>query len=251
MNLTSVRLNSRFFALGNSADDSFSDADILRHTNLNYHELVSMAVRFDGDWSLLDNTKLQRSITAGTRKYALPTMPVKITRVEVKYPSTAGDYTAATQISDNSVPPDGFDGYCPASPEYRLNGTYIEVFLPNRTSEITAVTNGINVYYEAPVTELSAVGDATVLPEFANKLLCLMNARDYCGVNGLNSRLSWLERQIGNPETEGIRASGAIANFLDNLKTRSRDKRASIKFRREDYGQSGSMNGSPRSVDFG
>ena len=232
MNLTNIRSNSRFFALGNNADSSFSDADILACSNLNYHELVSMGIRADGSWTLLDKDKAQTSITAATRQYALPTMPLAIKRVEIKYPSTSDDYLAATPIAENSIPPSGLDDYVSLKPEYRLNGTKIEIFLPVKTEDIVAVTNGINIYWEDEVTELAAVGDVTIFPEFVNKLLCLMNARDYCGVNGLNTRLGWLEKQIGDEET------GATSNFLKYLETRSEDKRARIEFRKENYGQS-------------
>jgi hypothetical protein len=232
MILTAIRSNSRFLALGNSADTAFSDADILACSNLHYHDLMALAVKAQGDWTLNDQTKLQRSITAATREYALPTTFLTVSRVEVKYPSTSDEYVAATPISESEIPPQGKDSYAPASPQYILRGSKIELFLPNKTADITAVTNGLNVYYNDEITALAATDSETVLPEFANRLLCLLNAKDYCGVNGLNSRLTWLVKEIGN-ENEG-----ATKKYIDFLKGRAKDRRPSIDVRREDYGQS-------------
>ncbi len=251
MQLTDIRSLSRYLATGDASDTSFTDANILMLSNANYHKLVAMAVRAVGDFNMVGRTKLQRSIAAATRSYSLPTTFLVIKAVEVKYPSSAQDYEKAEQISHHKIGPRGKDDYTTPTPEYDLYGSTLELFLPAKTSDILAVTNGINIYYEDEITALSGATDETILPEFANRLLCLMNAADYCMANE-HAKLSAIKAEIGQMPLDGMAATGETAVFLNFLASRSEDKRPRLSPRREDYGQGEAMRGSggDRSANF-
>jgi hypothetical protein len=238
MTLTNIRSNSRYFALGVSTDTAFSDADILLRSNQNYGRLIAMALRAQGNWSIVGRTKVQTSIAAATRQYLLPTTFLSLKGVEIKYGAGATEYVTADLISESEFAGFSRDSYTTATPKYAVFGGYIEIFLPAKTADIVAVTNGINIYYQDDITALSGASDETILPEFANDLLAMMNARDYCGVNGLTTRLGWLTSMIGVPQSEETPATGEIAAFLNYLETRLDTKRPRLAVRREDYGQS-------------
>ncbi len=250
MTLTEIQALSRYYATGDDVDLNFDDADVLRQSNVNYRKMIAMAIKAVGDWNMNGRATATSNIAAGTREIAMPTTFLVLKAVEVLYPSSAQNYKKATQISQNTLAPRGKDDYVSQRPEYDLYGSTLELFVSAKTADIEAVTNGVKIYYEDEIDALVSAANETILPEFANDLLCKMNAKDYCMVNDYQ-RYAMLKTEIGRAPTLNSPATGDIATFLNFLSSRSKDKRASIRPRKEDYGQMGALHrGGRRSADW-
>jgi hypothetical protein len=223
--LTSLRALTRYYATGDSSSTNFSDADTLIALNGRYQEAFLLATTNDGDFEFNGDGSQSISITSGTRQYALATDLFKPSRVEIKYPSTASDYQEAHQISGNFSNV-GKDSYTSGTPEFDLMGTKIEIFVSAKTADIEAVTNGIKIYYQKELTELVDAANTIIFPDVFARYIAIGAAQDFCGVNGLNSRLSWLNIEHDKQE---VKLTEYIAN-------RNKAKRQSLNFKKEDYG---------------
>ena len=224
--LTNLRSLTRFYALADSTSTVFSDADTLIALNGRYQDAFLLATSSDGDFEFNGDGSQSINITAGTRQYSLATDLFKISRVEIKYPSTAENYQQASQIKGGQIDFVGKANYTPGRPEFDLLGDYVEIFVSAKTSEITAVTSGIKIYYQKELTELSAGADEIIFPDVFARYISIGAAIDYCGVNELNSRLGWL-----NGEYEKC-----AVKLLDYVSNRNNAKRMGLRFRQEDYG---------------
>lgn len=225
MTLTNLRALVRYFSLGDSASTDYSDADTLRQLNSAYQQLIILAFSASGDWQFRGNNKQTTSITAGTRQYALPTTFLRINRVEIKYPSSATDYYPAKPIDYKLIDANGLDDYTTSSPQFDIVEDKLEIFVSNKTANITAVTSGILIYYDDEITELATADNEPDIPEPFSRLMALMAAKDYCGVNNMSERLSWIEKEIAKEEIK----------FVEFLSNRNEAKRLSIRFKEEDY----------------
>jgi hypothetical protein len=225
MILTSLQAQSRYFATGDSTSTDFATADVNRQLNSNYNQLTILAFSASKEWQYRGNNSQAISITAGTRNYALPDTFLRINRVEIKYPSSS-DYIKA-EATDSKIIETGLDKYTSGTPQFDLKGNKLDIFVSDETASIKAVTSGIIVYYDNEITELSGGTDEPDLPEPFSRLLCLMTARDYCGVNNMNNRLSWINSEIAKEE----------ARFVEFLSTRNEAKRLRITAKQEDWGQ--------------
>lgn len=225
-NLTSLRSLTRWYALGDSASTVFDDTSTLIALNGRYQEAFLLATANDGDFQFNGDGSQSISITSGTRAYTLATDLFKPERVEIKYPSSAANYQEAHQINAGNIQFYGKDNYAAGYPEFDLQGTKIEIFVSAKTADIGAVTNGIKVYYQKELTELAVAGDAIIFPDVFARFICVNAAKDYCGVNGLNSRLQWLEGESQRME----------AKLVEYISNRNRAKRSRISFRKENYG---------------
>ena len=243
MTLTNLRSLTRYFAIGDSTSTDFSDVDTLRHLNSAYQRLVILALSASGDWQPMGNNKQTTSITAATRSYSLPSSLLKINRVDIKYPS-GGEYKKATQIDYSKIDSAGLDEYTTPTnhPQFDLKQDKIEIFVSNKTASISAVTSGILIYYEVDITELADAGNEpaeAVVPEPFSRLMALMAASDYCGVNGIQGRLVWLTNEIQKEE----------ARFVEFMANRSTAKKLRISFRKENYGHT-DLDGSGARGDY-
>ena len=225
--LTNLRALTRYYALGDSTATNYSDADTLINLNGRYQDAFLLATQNDGDFQFNGDGSQSISITTGARAYTLATDLFKADRVEIKYPSTATTYQEAKQVDENQIKYYGKDNYTPSPPEFGLLGTKVEIFVSAKTADIASVTDGIKVYYQKELTELSVAGDAIIFPDVFARYICIGAAIDYCGVNGLNARLTWLEGEYQKQETK-------LTLYVAN---RNQAKRLSIKFKREDYGE--------------
>jgi len=219
--LTNLRELTRYYATGDSTATNFSDADTLITLNSRYQEAFLLATANDGEFEFNGDGSQSISITAGTRSYSLATDLFKVSRVEIKYPSTSSDYIEATQISGNGMT-SGKDNYT-ANAEFDLIGTKIEIFVGDKTADISAVTNGIKIYYQKELTEMTVVGSTIIFPDVFARYIAIGAAIDYCGVNGLNGRLSWLNNELTKQE----------AKLIKYVANRNNAKKSSLTFRKE------------------
>lgn len=237
--LTNLRSLSRWYATGDSSDTTFTDADTLLALNSRYQQAFLLATANDGEFELNGDSTQTISIASGVRAYTLATTLFKILGVEIQYPTTASNYEKAHQIDANSVGYYGKDNYTPLRPEFDLSGTTIEIFVSATTANIEAVTSGILVYYQVELTELSGPEDVIILPDVFERYICTGAASDYCGVNGLNTRLQWLNAEV-------LKAESKLTEFIAN---RNQAKDSRIGFRKEDYGQNSDEDGSNTTRD--
>ena len=224
--LTSLKALTRFLATGDSTSTSFGDTDILIALNGRYQDAFLLATQNDGAFEFNGDGSQSISITSGVRAYSLATDLFKVSRVEIKYPSTSADYQEAHQINGGQIQQSGKDNYTAGRPEFDLLGEKIEIFVSAKTADIAAVTSGIKVYYQKELTELAVAGDEIIFPDVFSRLICIGAAQDYCGVNGLSTRLSWLENEYKKQE----------AKLTEYVATRNQAKRFALKTQKEDYG---------------
>ena len=163
--LTNLRALTRYYALGDSTATNYSDADTLINLNGRYQDAFLLATQNDGDFQFNGDGSQNISITAGTRAYTLATDLFKADRVEIKYPATATTYQQAIQVDENQIRNFGKDNYISSPPQFGLQATKVEIFVSAKTADITPVTDGIKVYYQKELTELSASGDAIIFPD--------------------------------------------------------------------------------------
>ena len=232
--LTNLKSLTRFYATGESTSTSFGDTDILIALNGRYQDAFLLATQNDGDFEFNGDGSQNISITSGTRAYSLATDLFKVSRVEIKYPSSATDYQEAHQLNGGQIQFSGKDNYVSGLPSFDLLGDTIEIFVSAKTADIAAVTNGIKVYYQKELTELAVGADEIIFPDVFARYIAIGCAQDYCGVNGLNSRLSWLEGEYQKQE----------AKLIEYVSTRNKAKRNRISFHKEDYGAGDSGFGS-------
>jgi len=223
--LDNLRSLSRYYALGDSTSEDFSDDDTLLMGNARYQESFVVAANEVTDWQISGDGKQTESIVVATRQYTLDTDVYIPNRIEVKYPSS-GSYEEAKAIDYKTIENTGLDNYAPNNPEYDLKGRKLDIFVSNKTASITAVTSGIIIYYQQSLTELTIAGSAIIFPDAFARYIALGMAIDYCGVNSMSNRLSWLI-----PEHQK-----AEAKFIDYLNNRNDAKRLRINFKNEDYG---------------
>src|SRR3990167_1675047 len=198
--LTNLKSLTRFYATGDSTSTSFGDTDILIALNGRYQDAFLLATQNDGDFEFNGDGSQNISITSGTRAYSLATDLFKVSRVEIKYPSSATDYQEAHQLNGGQIQFSGKDNYVSGLPSFDLLGDTIEIFVSAKTADIGAVTNGIKVYYQKELTELADGADEIIFPDVFARFLCLGAAADYCMVNGLTTRLSFLNVELQKAE---------------------------------------------------
>lgn len=231
--LTSLRALTRFYATGSSTATEFSDADTLIALNAHYQDAFLLATSNDGDFEFNGDGSQSISITAGTRSYSLATDLFKVSRVEIKYPSSATNYQQAKTIDGGQIQYYGKDNYTPGIPEIDLLADKLEIFVSNKTSDIQAVTNGIKVYYQKELTELTIAESEIIFPDVFARFIAIGAAIDFCGVNGLSTRLNWLTGEYQRVE---LKLSEYIAN-------RNQAKKMSVGIKKEDYGNGSSYIG--------
>jgi len=224
--LTNLRSLTRYYALGSSVSTDYSDADTLLNLDTRYQEAFLVAADNDGDYEFNGDGSQSISITSGVRAYTLATDLFKIDRVEIKYPSSANDYLQATQINGNKIQQLGKDNYITGRPEFDLMADSIEIFVGDKTSNISAITSGIKVYYQKELTELEDADDEIILPDVFARYIAIGAAIDYCGVFGLVSRLGWLNNEHQVMEQR----------LKDYISKRNKAKPMRISFKKESYG---------------
>ena len=238
--LTELQALARKHAVGSSTDTTWNETDLNLTLNQAYQDLFLIANEAQGDNEIQGDGSQTINITAGTRKYPISSYSIfRLSRVEIKYPSSASDYALATQIDPKSIDT-GKDNYAPPSPEFDLlSMDYLDIFVPAKTASIEAVASGIKVYFQTDLTELVS-GASIIFP------------------NALANYVAQRAAEIYLTERENYRKATAIGNMRKEAHTaalkyfvsRSTAKRIGMRMRNEDYGQSDLGNGGRPSVDW-
>lgn len=193
-----IQTNELYCGLGD-AGISGNSTLLKQFTNLNniaLKRIWHLLFRFNGGWKYDDsnNTDLPQAVqdlSAGTRKYALPSTALVINRIEVK--NANGDFQVVTPIRleqidvavDELYPTDGMPIY------YRLLGSTIELF-PGPAAASVTTSGGLKVYFDRGSVSFDATGADSRTPGFAS---------EYHDMVPLKSSIEWLKINKPNSET--------------------------------------------------
>lgn len=132
-------------------------ADRLIAINNAYHKLHSIILESQDEWdfddkNLTDLAIATTNLVASTNVYALPDTIYKMNKVEINY--GAGFIKAQPlDLNETNLSETEVSAYATVeSPRYRLFGSTIK-FYPTPTS---AVTNGIQIYYDREIDEFTS-----------------------------------------------------------------------------------------------
>lgn len=213
MNLTSLRSDARFLVFGDSTNTAYSDINVDRNINSWYKRVLGWILGSNGDWQV-NGDYATASIVASQREYILPTDILKLNEVYIKTTSD-GDYVKATQRDILNVE-DYPEEYYPETPEFDLMDNSLFIFIPE--TSITAVTDGIKIYYQTDLTELSGASDVPNIPEIFRRILSTGSALDYCVANEMWNKAKKLENRLyGDPTVRSDTGlKGELMEFFAN-----------------------------------
>lgn len=191
MTLANLRSDIRFLLFGNSSNTQYGDTDIDRNINGWYRRGVAWILENNGDWQVNGETALA-DLVADQREYTLPTDLLKINEVYIKS-TTSGELLKAKQIDPANVSVD-MDEYYPAQHEFDLLDNSLFVY-PMENS-VVAVTDGLKIFYQTEITELSGDSDAPNIAAPFERLITYGSAYDYAMAQGMTTKSQQLKRDL-------------------------------------------------------
>jgi len=212
----------------------YAAADILANINEYYNEVVSLILSADGKWEWDDNnqTTLPVSTTnlvSGQADYEISGSTfLDLLRVEMKDENGNGVQLEPISYEDRNGTAMTEWAKTNATPQYydKVGNSIILYPTPNYNS-----TAGLKTYYQRPPSYF-VVSDTTKTPGFNplfHRYLSIGAAIDYCSVNSMNDRLSFLIPKLTQMKKDIISA----------YSTRSKDVKISLKMANGEYGDYG------------
>ena len=204
-------------------------ADFVRNANFGLDKVNALAMKADGKWKFIDNNSASGMIdtsvalVSGTITYSIPITWLKMGRVRAK--DSAGNFHTLIpadrrQLSDSQLNNSG------GNPKYYIQEGIVVRLIPTPDY---ASTGGLEVQQQMGSTYF-AYDATTTVPGFDSRfhrLISLYGAKDYCVVNSLNERSSFINAELVVMEQE----------FMVAISERDTDQKISLKPHREDYGQ--------------
>lgn len=191
MILTNLRADTRFLVFGDSSNTQYGDTDLDRNLNRRYHELIEIAMSVNGDWQVR-GTYATLNLEAGVNKYDIPNDIVRFNRAEIKPLTASTAYIPVSKIDMRNIHED-LGTYQPSDPEYDIRDNKLEIYYD---TTLEAVTNGLKIWLQREITELSASADEPDLPEFAHRYLTVGAGYDYCVANGVDKKAEKFKRDL-------------------------------------------------------
>jgi hypothetical protein len=194
MNLTSLRLDTRYLVFGDNSNTSYSNTDLDRNLNRAYYQLLQLAMQYCGKWQV-NKTYAVDNILAGITKYAFPGDILRIERVEIKPLVSLINPYLAVPIDLSEVNGD-LDEFTPSTPHYDLRKNYIQFFF-NQAFE--NVTSGLKIYLQNDIVELLNASDEPSkpqFPEFTHDYLTNRAAHKYCLANEMWNKVTALNNDL-------------------------------------------------------
>jgi len=178
MTLENLRSAVRFTVFKDSTNTNYGNTDLDRNLNLWYKTGITLAIQANGDWQVNGEIATTDIKAGDEREYLLPLDILRLNAVYIKYGDQT-EYVKAKQrdIQNISVDPNSYP-YQPSIPEFDLLEKSIIIYPPEET--ITAVDDGLKIYYQDKITELSSTADEPTLTEPFEKLLIAGAAHEYC-----------------------------------------------------------------------
>ena len=205
-------------------------ADFVRNANFGLDKVNALAMKADGKWKFIDNNSATGMIDtsvaleSGTPTYAIPITWLKMGRVRAK--DAQGNFNTLTPVDRRQLSDSKLNDSTGGNPKYYVQeGTVVRLLpTPNYDS-----TGGLEVQQQMGSTYF-AYNATTTVPGFDSRfhrLISLYGAKDYCVVNSLNERSSFINAELVVMEQE----------FMVAISERDTDQKISLKPHREDYGQ--------------
>src|SRR3990167_1354149 len=225
------------------------DPDLTRNANLALERVSMLIMRSDARWKWRDSNKtglnfVLTNLVSGQEDYSIATTHLKI--VGVRYKNAQGDYIRLIPRDRRDLSDSERNADAGTPLTYDLDG--FSVFLnPKPAAAAITTTDGLELEVQQGA-DLFLVTDTTKSPGFASqfhRLRSLYAALDYTETNDLESRSAKIRARIGNaPDlTQGIRGSGLEGELVDFYSSRDQDMKPNLSVQREDYGQSGMIDG--------
>jgi len=163
--------------LTNTNTTTYSSADVDAALNSYYQLFVQDILDAMDDWDFQGEVATA-NLVANQQEYVFPTDCLKIKRVEITYDGTNWyvvnffDINQRGKATDTTTISEDFEETEPFA-DLHDNSLFLYP-IPD-----TAITNGLKIWYEKEITELSAVTDEPVFAEPYHKGLAYGAAKDY------------------------------------------------------------------------
>jgi len=225
--------DARFLCgIGLTDTTTYPLADFVRNANFGLDKVNALAMKSDGKWKFIDNNSATGMIDtsvaleSGTPTYAIPITWLKMGRVRAK--DAQGNFNTLTPVDRRQLSDSKLNDSTGGNPKYYVQeGTVVRLLpTPNYDS-----TGGLEVQQQMGSTYF-AYNATTTVPGFDSRfhrLISLYGAKDYCVVNSLNERSSFINAELLIMEQE----------FMVAISSRDSDQKATLIGKREDFGQRG------------
>lgn len=202
MTLTQLRSYARF--LTNTNSTTFTDADTLVSANVWYDILAGEIVASMDDWDIGGEISTT-NIVASQQEYVFPTDIFKIKRIEVSYDGTNWYVANRFDVNELGIATDSTS----IANNFSKNKPYADVYdnsiflypIPD-----AAVTNGLKIYYEPLVTQLSGISDEPNIARPYHMAIALGMAKDYLSkyidIKANAAKLSSVENSLAKLRNE-------------------------------------------------
>ena len=225
--LDTLKADTRFIIFNNSDNTQYGDTDLIRNLNSWYKTVLTWVMQAEGDWQVNGDIVLG-DIVAGQRDYSLPTDLFSLNNVFIM--DSSGEYCKAkkTDVASLEVDP---ETYKPLLPEFDLYDNSLFIFTKDPT--IVAQPEGIKLYYEANLTELTE--DTTPnLSENVKRILSIGAAYDYAVSLNLSEKRAELKKIIfGDPTVKGD--DGLKGDLMIYYASRGESKQIVMEFEQPNY----------------
>ena len=223
--------DARFLCgIGLTDTTTYPLADFVRNANFGLDKVNALAMKADGKWKFIDNNSATGMIDtsvaleSGTPTYAIPITWLKMGRVRAK--DAQGNFNTLTPVDRRQLSDSKLNDSTGGNPKYYVQeGTVVRLLpTPNYDS-----TGGLEVQQQMGSTYF-AYNATTTVPGFDSRfhrLISLYGAKDYCVVNSLNERSSFINAELLIMEQE----------FMVAISSRDSDQKATLTVKKEDYGQ--------------
>lgn len=222
---------------------SYPTKAFTRNANMGLDRVTYLIFKADGQWRYDDSNNsgelldTSTNLVNGTAKYAIPVTWLKIERVRVK--DSGGNWVILNPVDRRQLDDSQLTAPAGDPQGYYLIGNYIYLDkAPNYSS-----SGGLEVQYQRGASYF-VYTDTTKTPGFASpfhRLISYYGALDYCQMNYLPERATFIQQRIGTPPDLENRqpGSGMEKELVDFYSRRDGDMKITLAPQREDYGQRG------------
>lgn len=214
MDLTTLRSDARYKALGDSSNTEYATTDVDRNLNKYYHKAGEIAVENGGSWEpfgeivtidIVEDANNEGYIqqeyllTDDLNSDSYEVYVRRIRRVFIKTDAD-NDYTRAKKVDISKLEED-ISEYTPSSFEYDMLEDSIFILLPNYEYD-EDITAGIKLYVQTDITKLVDTSDVPQLPTVFQDYITTGSAYEYCVANEQYAKSERFKRDLKEMEEE-------------------------------------------------
>jgi hypothetical protein len=191
MTLTNIMADIRYKATGDSSSTAFSDTDIKRSINNYLHQINEMAIKA-GVLSMAFGEILKIDTEASQNEYLLTDTDVNLRKTNFVFvrSSATTNYLESKPITVGEIPdPEDFE---PGTPRHYFLEDSIFVYY----GTIADVDDGIIIYGQTDISEVSDGDDIPQIPEFAVQYAVLGSVADFKEANNMYNEAGVIRGQM-------------------------------------------------------